>query len=543
MGKKFSKKIIGALVFSFAAACAAAAQAPEPASSPGPEKATTQADKQVRRQPRRPAGRVTVVSSTDPIAPQVVTIIHRLSGVKILRFLLRQSGQAGTVETIDPETMNNDAHASIIAGWALEDGKTIAARLPQAAAEIGIREFEGPLGNRKTDLLASTPFGFPHSPVEPDLTVVTRDGRSLKARLIGLDAETGLSVMQVVGTLAPLTQQASSNLVEGQTVQIFAPEPTKPEGEASTLNTYVKVGKIDATIARVSQGGSDVFDKLIVRGSELSPGVIGGVACDPAGNTLGIVESIEGKDASLVTADVIKAATKRVLARQASVPRPVLGVRGEFVRAAKRAEFLAHGWRDEQLDELIKSTNGILLVGVMPQTPAALAKLQAGDVIIRINEEEIRSAEQFSRLLGEAGSGERVQFTIKRPGAGAPMSVPVTLGGSFAPMFEWRFEMPRMKPFGLQSLGIETMALTQRVASQLGAESGLIVVAVLPDSAGAQAGIKEGDVVESIDGKFVDRGVWMTWSPLLGNQKKHVLSIVRDKEKKRIVVEVKDSGQ
>src|SRR5262249_26280753 len=153
-------------------------------------------------------------------------------------------------------------------------------------------------------------------------------------------------------------------------------------------------------------------------------------------------------------------------------------------------EFLAHGWRADQLDLLISDRVGILLTSVMPRTPAALARLQAGDVIIKVNQDEVNSTDQFSRLLGEAGSGEKVIFTVKRPATVDPFSVPVTLGGSFVPLLEWRFEMPRLRTWGLQPLGIETMALTQRVASQLGAEGGMIVVAVQPDSAGAQAGVR-----------------------------------------------------
>ena len=502
-----------------------------PAQSPEPDKAT--------RKPSRRPGRVTVVRSQTEVAPQVVTVIHRLSGVKILRLLLRQSGANGVVETIDPETVNNDAHASIIAGWALDDGKTIAARLPQAAAEIEIREFEGPLAEQKLAPFGKTPFSLVRPAVEPDLTVVTRDGRTLKARLIGLDAETGLSVMQVAGALTSWPAQTpSTSLVEGQAVQIFAPEPTKAEGEGSAFNTFVKVGKIDATLSKIDQESSGVFDKLIVSG-QFPPDAVGGVACDAQGNTLGIVESIEGRVANIVSAKIIRAATRRVLERRASVPRPVLGVRGELVQAAQRAAFLANGWRAEQLDDLIRGQQGILLTGVMPKTPAALARLQAGDVILQVNQNPIKSTEQFSRLLGEAGSGEQVQFTIQRPDATAPLSVPVTLGGSFAPAFEWHFEMPRMKPLGLQALGIETVALSSRVASQLGAESGLIVIAVWPDSAGALAGLQEGDVIESVDGRIADRESWNF--PLFARQKKHTLVIVRSREKKKVVVEVKDS--
>jgi S1-C subfamily serine protease len=84
-----------------------------------------------------------------------------------------------------------------------------------------------------------------------------------------------------------------------------------------------------------------------------------------------------------------------------------------LVKAALRDEFLAHGWRNEQLDELIKAQRGILLIGVMPKTPAALARLQPGDVILRVNHDDIKSTEQFSRLLGEAGSGNGLNSQSK----------------------------------------------------------------------------------------------------------------------------------
>ena len=536
MGNRFSFRAILLLISLVTFTSMGAAQTVEPAVTVLPAVAQDPGtEKPSRRPPRRP-GRVIVLPSRTEVAPQVVTIIHRLSGVKILRLLLRQAGATGIVETIDPFTVNNDAHASIIAGWALDDGKTIAARLPQAAAEIDIKDWGGPFADQKTQLF---PYSVDRPVVEPDLTVVTSDGRTLKARLIGLDAETGLSVMQVAGLLTSTPSQSPAvKLVEGQPVRIFAPEPTKPAGEDSSFNTFVMVGKIDA-VAKLNQEPAGLFDKLVVSSPQFSPEALGGVACDSQGNTLGIVDSIQGRDASIVSEQVVRAATRRVLERQASVPRPVLGVRGELVQAAKRSEFLAHGWRAEQLDDLIKAQRGILLTGVMPRTPAALARLKAGDIILRVNQNEINSTEQFSRLLGEAGSGEQVEFTVKRPEASTLFSVPVTLGGSFFPMFEWRLEMNWPKPLGLQALGIETMALMPKVASQLGAEHGLIVIAVQPDSAGAEAGVREGDVIESVDGKIADRAVWFQ-SQIFTNQKRHILTLVRDREKKRVVVKVKD---
>jgi S1-C subfamily serine protease len=519
------------------APAASTVQTPSAVQSPAPEKI-----QQPRRPPRRPAppATVTVVADQTKIAPQVVTIVHRLSGVKMLRFLLRQEGEPGTVYTIDPDSISSDAHASIIAGWALDDGRTIAVRLPQAGAELEFAEFPGlPLELKaRTAVAGSTPFlRFP-APAEPDLTVITRDGRKLRARYVGLDGQTGLSVLQVNAVILPWSpEEVAKELTQGQAVQIFAPERTSPEGESPSRNIYVKVGEVNTRISALTSTAGNL-DRLTVRGAGLSTLVVGGIACDEAGKTLGIVESIEGNDARIVPAATIRAAARRVLERQASVPRPLLGIVGEPVQFAKRAAFLAHGWREDQLTELLQKRLGILLTAVRPGTPAALAKLHPGDVIVRVNQEDIEDSEVFSKLLGEAGSGRQVQFLIRRPNSPAPFPIDVKLGGSFQQVFEYRFEFSQMPASftGLEGLGVETMVLSPKNLSQLGAENGVLVVAVEPESIAARSGLKEGDVIESIDGRILRRGGW-AFGPELNRQKKHVLSLVRKREKKQVILE------
>lgn len=542
-----SMLLVAGMVVSFLAV-SAQAQTVAPATSPGPQApaantSTTAPERtQLRRPPRKPTppATVTVVADQTRVAPQVVTIVHRLSGVKMLRFLLRESAEPGTIYTFDTDDMANDAHASILAGWALADGKTIAVRLPQAGAEM---EFARTI--TRTGTLSSTglnvdtvrKFVTPGSP--PDLTVITRDGRKLRARYVGLDAQTGLSVLQVnTVVMPPLVEGLEKELTQGQDVQIFAPERTSPAGVASARNIYVKVGEVATKVFALTRSAGKL-DRLTVRGAGLSPLVIGGIACDQEGRTLGIVESIEGSDARVVPADKIRAAARRVLERQASVPRPLLGVVGEPVEFAKRAAFLAHGWRDDQLPELLQKNMGILLTAVRPGTPAALAKLHAGDVIVRVNEVDVQNSEEFSTLLGEAGSGRQVQFMIRRPSSPAPFPIDVKLGGSFDQVFKYRFDFPAMGPnlFAFEGLGVETMTLSQKNLAQLGAENGVLVVAVEPESIAARSGLKEGDVIESIDGQVVRRGGAWAAGFDFNRRKKHVVSLVRKREKKQVILE------
>ncbi|PYJ52959.1 MAG: hypothetical protein DME82_15215 [Verrucomicrobia bacterium] len=543
-----SKKsfVIGmAALITLSARISAQTPAPAPAEvmqTPPASTLSPQAEPERIRPPRSPrrastsAARVTVIAD-QAVAPQVVTIVHRLSGVKMLRFLLRQGGEHNTLYTIDPTAITNDAHASIIAGWALDDGRTIAARLPQVEfSEFAFSPAELAAPSAGSPVAVRRPMMPPRS--QPDLTVITRDGKRVAARYVGLDGLTGLSVLQVTGTALPVTAEAElKKIVEGQRVQLFAPEQTTPAGAEAPGVIYVRVAGTDARVARLASDNSEKQDRLTVRAVKLSPVVIGGVACDEAGNTLGIVEAIEGNDARIISAETIRAAARRVMERQASVPRPLLGVRGEAVDPQSRTAFLANGWREDQLPALFEKRSGILLTSVLPGTPAATARLRAGDVIVRVNQDEVKSAEEFSTLLSDIGSGEQVQFMIKRPGAEAPVPVQVTLGGSFEP-FEYRFEMPAFafpRSFqGLEGLGIETVMLTPRVASQLGAQGGLLVVAVQPDSAAAKSGVREGDVIESIDGRIAKAGVRAF---MLARQKKHIMSVVRDREKKQVVVE------
>jgi len=113
----------------------------------------------------------------------------------------------------------------------------------------------------------------------------------------------------------------------------------------------------------------------------------------------------------------------------------------------------------------------------------------------------------------------------------------VKLGGSFQPIFEWQFDMPPFAkgPGGLKTFGIETVALSTKSVPQ-SRSTGLLVVAIEPESAAGRSGLREGDLIESIDGRTVGRGVW-TFAFPFNRKEKHVFSVVREREKKEVVIQ------
>ena len=95
---------------------------------------------------------------------------------------------------------------------------------------------------------------------------------------------------------------------------------------------------------------------------------------------------------------LVRLAAKRVVARQASVPRPWLGVKGEPVVAVTIERIVDIGWEVERARELALKRQGILLTSVAPGSPAALAKLKAGG-------NSQRNKDLFEKQRSSPGSG------------------------------------------------------------------------------------------------------------------------------------------
>ncbi len=186
------------------------------------------------------------------------------------------------------------------------------------------------------------------------------------------------------------------------------------------------------------------------------------------------------------------------------MPRPWLGVKGEAVAALKLDQILNQGWEMHRAAALIGKHRGIMLTSIVPGSPAALAALRAGDVILKIDDKDIQTADEFTWWLEQAGPSSSVEFTVARPDRSLEEELNVKLSGMLDQSF--RFSWPRFpsaKGFSLIDQGIETIVLKPLVASQLGITAGLLIVYVDPVTAAFEAGLEPGDVIQTINGKPV----------------------------------------
>jgi len=501
-----------------------------------------------------------VVLDNKAAAPQVVTIIHRLNGLKMFRLLLRSEDQVQAIASLDDSfKFMEDVHTNVIAGLALDDGQTIVAWLPEAEVELGppVNPFPAPRAPRalrspkalpappRADMSADGRLAAMDNTLfeSPDLTVIGSDGRRLAARYVGLDGATGLSVLKLTDRNPSTTLVAKdSGIAVGQSIRLFGPEPVVRTRAAANGNLYVRMGETQGTIFTVARAPSGGVSRFKARSARLLPETVGGVVVNDAGETVGIVDGIVGTEASILPAAMIRMAAKRVLTQQASVPRPWLGVIGEPVASLKVEQMLNRGWQADRATTLAGDHCGIFLTWIAPGSPAALASLRAGDVILKVNDGEIQTADDFSWWLEQAGPSSSVRFTVARPDSTTPEAINVKLSESLDPAVALRLLKRRpslAQGMALMDQGIETIAVQAAVASRLGATSGLLIIYVEPATAAFKAGLRPGDVIEAIDGRQISsltRPLFLPTAPGAA----YTFDVVRDKQKLVVTVVTSD---
>src|SRR2546421_1327193 len=138
----------------------------------------------------------------------VIAVVHRLSGWRLRALLTRPDGPVAS--TVDDQF----TRTNIVAGYVLADGRSVVARLPRADAEM-------------LDLSAQFPnAGLPTAAAAVPLSLLRGDGVEFKAHFVGLDARTGLSLLEAEQSFAALAPERSTfTPTVGQRVRVIAPVP------------------------------------------------------------------------------------------------------------------------------------------------------------------------------------------------------------------------------------------------------------------------------------------------------------------------------
>ena len=224
------------------------------------------------------------------------------------------------------------------------------------------------------------------------------DGKEVSAKLVGTDPESDISVIKIDGSGYDFLSMGNSN-------ELMVGESVIAVGNPFGLTQTVTYGIVSAKGR--SNVGINEYENFIQTDAAINPGNSGGPLVNLSGEIIGVNSAIftrSGGYQGIGFAVPIKMARRIMedLIEKGSVSRGWLGVGIQDIN-----QDLAQAFK---LDD----TSGSLITGVMKNTPADVAGLKRGDVVIEINGEQIKNSNHLRNEIANAGAGSDIELIVIR---------------------------------------------------------------------------------------------------------------------------------
>lgn len=310
---------------------------------------------------------------------------------------------------------------------------------------------------------------------------VVRDAESIQvklsndkvydAKVVGGDHKTDIAVIKINETDLPVAVLGNSDKLE---VGQWAIAIGNPFG----LDRTMTVGVISATGR--SNMGIETYENFIQTDASINPGNSGGPLLNVYGEVIGINTAIVAAGHGIGFAIPVNMAKPifSQLIQKGSVSRGYIGV-----TIQPMTEELAQSFG-------LKDAKGALVNSVIKGGPADKAGLRQGDVIIGLNGSEAKDPSQLQRLVAEAGIGKVAKISVYRDGKRLELSITLASADA-ATKSQLEKRGGREQERAADLLGLVVENTDQR--------EGVVVVDVARNGSAADAGIKRGDVVVSIN--------------------------------------------
>jgi serine protease Do len=309
--------------------------------------------------------------------------------------------------------------------------------------------------------------------------VTTDAGKSYTAKVIGTDPKTDLALIKVDAQSLPYVSFSDQAPRIGDWVIAI--------GNPFGLGGTVTAGIVSAQGRDI---GSGPYDYIQIDAS-INKGNSGGPAFDTNGNVIGVNTAIYSPSGGSVGIgfDIPAATAKTVIAQlkaDGHVTRGWIGVQTQPV-TVDIADSLS-----------MQTAQGALVDEARPDSPAEKAGIKSGDVITAIDGAGIKDSRELVQRIGGMTPGTSVALNILRDGG--PNTLNLTVGTPppepQAQAETRASDMPANREPGL-GLALAPASLAG------GGNEGVVIVAVDPSGAGAEAGLEAGDVVLNVGGKVV----------------------------------------
>jgi serine protease Do len=315
-----------------------------------------------------------------------------------------------------------------------------------------------------------------------EVTVTLDDGSTFDATVIGTDPKTDLALVKV-------DADQEFDFVELSSSDIRVGDWVVAVGNPFGLGGSVTAGIVSA---RGRDIGAGPYDDFLQIDASINRGNSGGPAFDLQGNVVGVNTAIYSPSGGSVGIGfAIPAATVR-----------------QVVEDLREDGVVTRGWLGVQIQPVneaiadsigLDTASGALVTEPQPDSPAAAAGIESGDVILSVEGSPVADARELSRRIAGFAPDTEVSLGLWRDGEA--MDVAVTLG-----------TMPNEEQVaGLQNGGgaaqpsqLEDYGLSLAPAASVGAgDAGVVVTEIDPSGTAAEQGLQQGDIILEVAGQPV----------------------------------------
>jgi S1-C subfamily serine protease len=247
----------------------------------------------------------------------------------------------------------------------------------------------------------------------------------MRAEIVGMDPSTDIAVLKIDANARALTP-----LPLGDSDAVRVGDPVVAIGNPFGLDRTVTSGIVSALQREIVAPNGYPIDKVIQTDAAINKGNSGGPLLNARGEVIGVNSQIESESGGNVGIGfAVPTNTVREVASElidhGKIEHPYLGVRMQTI--------------DERLAEFADvPKQGVLITEVVPGSPAAEAGLRGGDssvvvdgqtyrlggdVIVRVGDRQIESADEMQDLVTSKNPGDSLNLQIEREGSRETVTV------------------------------------------------------------------------------------------------------------------------
>jgi serine protease Do len=340
-----------------------------------------------------------------------------------------------------------------------------------------------------------------------EVIVTLTDKREFKARIVGADKRSDVAVVKVEATGLPAVKIGDvGRLKVGEWVMAI--------GSPFGLENSVTAGIVSA-----KQRDTGDYLPFIQTDVAINPGNSGGPLINLRGEVVGINSQIYSRSGGFMGisfAIPIDEAT-RVADQLRANGRVIRGRIGVVIGPVTKdvAESIGLG-----------APRGAFVTSVEKDQPADKAGIEAGDIIVKVDGKPVEKSGDLPRLVGSLKPGSRASLQVFRRGTTRDIAVAIAEFEPDTPARQAAAEPGGSAPRSAKSaLGITVTELNEAQKKELGVRAGVRVAAV--EGSAARAGLREGDVILSLDNTEISDSRQFTAAAAKAEKSRAVSVLVR----------------